>query len=142
MPIDPLDLFKDLPNYPGGKKPKNRGTVTKAHAEDKYNGAKSKKYIINGIERQMYTIGEVAKAVSKSPSTLRVWEHYGWLPKARYRTPTPKTKQLPEKVSKGRRLYSEEQVELLVQAMDLFNIHQVNHGDWEGFKKHIKANWP
>ncbi len=142
MAKDVLDYFKDSQDYPGGRKPKNRDDSVKAKAEDRYNGAKAKKYVIGGQEMYMFTIGELAKAIGKRPSTLRVWEHNGWLPKAKYRTPKPKKQQIPEKSSKGRRLYSVEQVEFLLEAMERFNIHEVNHGDWDGFRKHIKANWP
>lgn len=139
---DPLDMFKDLPDYPGGRIPKNRETKVKAVAEDRYNGAKPKKYMINGQQMLMFTVGDLAKAIGKRPSTLRVWEHRGWLPKAKYRTPKPVRQQIPEKTSKGRRLYSLDQVEFLMEAMHRFNIYEINHGDWDGFRKHIKENWP
>lgn len=139
---DPLDLFNDLPDYPGGRKPKNREKASPAIAEDRFNGAKPKKFIINGNEVWLFTIGELAKALNKRPSTLRVWEHRGWLPKAKYRTPKPVKQQLPEKTSKGRRLYSLEQVEFLMEAMERFKVRDVNHGDWNGFRKHIKENYP
>lgn len=139
---DPLDMFKDLPDYPGGRIPKNRERKVKAVAEDRYNGAKPKKYMINGQQMLMFTVGDLAKAIGKRPSTLRVWEHRGWLPKAKYRTPKPVRQQIPEKTSKGRRLYSLDQVEFLMEAMHRFNIYEINHGDWDGFRKHIKENWP
>jgi len=139
---DPLELFKDLPDYPGGRKPKNRNRKTKPIAEDKYNGAKPKKYIINGEEVLMFTIGELAKAIGKRPSTLRVWEHRGWLPKAKYRTPKPMKQQIPEKTSQGRRLYSVQQVEFLLEAIIRFKVREINHGDWNGFRTYIKDNWP
>jgi len=141
---DPLAYFKDLPDFPGKRQPKNRlkEKVTKELAIDRFNGATSKKYIINGQERQMFTLGEVAKALGKSASTLRVWEHRGWLPKASYRTPPPKGEQIPGKTSRGRRLYTLVQVEFLLEAMEQFNIYEINHGDWDGFRKHIRNNWP
>jgi len=139
---DPLELFKDLPDYPGGRKPKNRSKKTKTIAEDRYNGAKPKKYTINGEEVLMFTIGDLAKAIGKRPSTLRVWEHRGWLPKAKYRTPKPLKQQIPEKTLQGRRLYSVVQVEFLLEAITRFKIRETNHGDWNGFRKHIKDNWP
>ena len=139
---DPLDVFNNLPDYPGSRKPKNRGNKVKAITDDKYNGAKPKKYIIKGIEVLMFTIADLAKAIGKRPSTLRVWEHRGWLPKAKYRTPKPVKQQIPEKPSQGRRLYTLEQVEFLLEAMTRFKVREVNHGDWNGFRKHIKDNWP
>jgi hypothetical protein len=139
---DPLELFKNIPDFPGKRTPKNRQKRNTAIAEDRFNGAKSKKYIINGQEVHMFTIGQLAVALQKSPSTLRVWEFRGWLPKAKYRTPKPVKQQLPEKPSKGRRLYSMEQVEFLVEAIDRFKIHDIHNADWNGFRKHIKEQWP
>lgn len=139
---DPLDFFNSLPDFPGGRTPKNRQKEDTAIAEDRFNGAKPKKYVINGQEVYMFTIGQLAIALQKSPSTLRVWEHRGWLPKAKYRTPKPVKQQLPEKPSKGRRLYSVEQVEFLLEAINSFKIHDIHNADWNGFRKHIKEQWP
>jgi predicted DNA-binding protein (UPF0251 family) len=71
-----------------------------------------------------------------------MWEQRGWIPKVRYRTPAPAGTQIPGKPTKGRRLYSREQVELLIDAVEAFRLNDQKKADWDGFKKHIRANWP
>lgn len=138
-----LDTFGDLPNWPGRTPPKNRKPSGKVRpAEDALNGAKSKVYRINGVDREFFTIGEVARALGKQPVTLRMWENRGWLPRVKYRTPAPAAQQLPGKPSKGRRLYSREQVEFLLEASQRFQIDNSKSSDWDGFRQYIRANWP
>lgn len=140
---DPLDMFNSLPDFPGRTPPKNRKVTTKDPlAEDRLNGAKSKTMRVNGIERQFFTVGELAKALNRKPVTIRMWESKGWLPKAKYRTPAPKAEQIPGKALKGRRLYSLEQVEFLLTALSRFEIDDPAKANWDGFRQHIKNQWP
>lgn len=138
---DPLDLLGDLPDYPGNTPPKNRGKKQDAPSSD-LNGARGKVYRINGAEIELFTIGEMAKALGKSPVTLRMWEREGWIPKATYRTPTPRGKQIPDRPSKGRRLYSREQVAFLANAVSSFSLDQKVASVWDKFREHVKTNWP
>ena len=142
MTVDPFKSFlADIPDWPGSRKPKNRQNV-KRKAETTVQGAKSKVYVINGKDVQLFTIGQLALALNKRTATVRNWEYKGWIPKPSYRTPKPKGQQIPEKVSKGRRLYTLEQVEFLTEAIERFKINDVNHGDWDGFRKYINQEWP
>ena len=50
--------------------------------------------------------------------------------------------QIPGKNLKGRRLYSLEQVEFLIDAVDQFQISNPAKANWDGFRKHIKQKWP
>lgn len=141
---DLMGLFGDLPNYPGKKAPKNRPNAVKvadSTVHDRYNNAKGKEYIINGERLMMYTIGEVCKALGKNTVTLRMWEKEGWIPKPSYRTPPPKSQQLPGKASRGRRLYTQQQLDTLLDAVEGYNIADPHRGDWDGFKQYIKDNW-
>lgn len=141
---DPLDYFSDLPSFPGKTPPKNR-LVEKSvdvHAMDRYNGAKSKVYIINGVAQQFFTIGEFAKALGRKAATIRMWEHRGILPKANYRTPPPVKPQLPGKESKGRRLYSLEQLDFIIDTVERFQLDDPLKSQWESARQHIKNNWP
>ncbi|CAB4154286.1 hypothetical protein UFOVP629_33 [uncultured Caudovirales phage] len=143
MNRDPLEFFNSLPDFPGKTPPKNRKIVSKDPlAEDRLNGAKSKIMKINGVDRQFFTVGELAKAVNRKPVTIRSWELNGWLPKAKYRTPAPRGTQIPGKVAKGRRLYSLEQVEFLLTALLRFEIDNPAKANWDGFRQHIKNQWP
>lgn len=140
---DVLDLFGDLPDFPGKRTPKNRPEPKQTNSilDDRFNGAKGKEYIINNQRYIMYTVGEVAKALKRSPVTIRMWEHNGWIPKPSFRTPPPAGSQIPNKATKGRRLYTAEQLDILVTAVELFGVEEHFSADWDGFKEYIKANW-
>jgi hypothetical protein len=145
MPKDPLDFFNDIPDFPGRTPPKNRKPDSKGTSnflDDRFNGAKSKKMKVNGIEREFFTVGELAKVLNRKPVTIRMWESNGWIPKARYRTAPPKKGTLPGKAVKGRRLYSIEQVEFLLTALSRFEIDDPAKANWDGFRQHIKNEWP
>lgn len=140
---DPLDMFNSLPDFPGKTLPKNRKVQTRdSLLEDRFNGAKSKIMRVNGVDRQFFTVGELAKALNRKPVTIRMWETKGWLPKAKYRTPAPKAEQIPGKALKGRRLYSLEQVEFLITALSRYEIDDPAKANWVGFRQHIKNQWP
>ncbi len=140
---DVLDIFGELPDFPGKRAPKNRPqTKDTATQEDPLAGIKSKVYVIGGQQLELVTITELARVLQRKPSTIRVWEHYGWIPKAPYRTPAPKNTQIPGKPSKGRRLYRIDQVRFLVSAMEKFQVTEFYEGDWDSFKKYIHENWP
>jgi len=144
MSRDPLDLLGDLPDWPGNTPPKNRPGSKKrvSDIDDRFNGARSKTFVVKGEERTFFTVGELAKALNRKPVTIRSWESRGWIPKANYRTPTPRGQQIPGKPVKGSRLYSLEQVEFLMDALQRFNLDDPVQANWEGFKKHTKTNWP
>lgn len=142
MTTDPLDKFvNDLPDYPGKTPPKNRGRGTRK-AHDTLNGARYKVYIINGREEQMFTIGELAKALGKSTPTVRMWENRGWIPKPRYRGAPPKAPQLPGTPPKGRRLYTRKEVEFLIECVKRFKLTSNLSPHWDEFRKFVKTNWP
>lgn len=142
MPRDPLDLFNDLPDFPGKTPPKNRPTSQQSLKEEYLNGAKGKEYLIKGTPIVLYTVGQMAKALGRKPVTIRMWELNGWLPKANYRSPAPKSETIKGKPPKGRRLYSHAQVEFLFTAAEQFKIDDPVLADWIGFRNHIQNNWP
>lgn len=136
-------IFNDLPDWPGNTPPKNRQGVKRApQATDRFNGARSKVYRIKGVDREFFTVGELARALQRKPVTVRSWENRGWIPRVKYRTPAPAGTQIPGKPTKGRRLYSLEQVEFLVEAVDKYRINDPKKADWDGFREHIRVNWP
>lgn len=141
---DPLDFFEGLPKFPGKTPPKNQlvENAVATHGIDRYNGAKSKVYIMNGVAQQFFTIGEFAKALGRKAGTIRMWEHRGVLPKANFRTPPPKGSQLPGKDPKGRRLYSLAQLDFLIDTVERYMLDDPLKAQWESAKEHIKQNWP
>jgi hypothetical protein len=138
-----LEMFGDLPDFPGSRVPKNRPSSKKQNSllNDRFNGARYKIYRISGEDMQMFTIGQLAIAVNRKPVTIRMWESRGWIPKATYRTPAPKTAQIPNKSVKGRRLYSRTQVEFLLEAIQTFKLDTAQ-ADWAGFANHTSKNYP
>jgi hypothetical protein len=138
-----LEMFGDLPDFPGKRAPKNRPNkkTNEIIITDRLNGAKPKVYKIGGEDKSFFTIGELAKALNRRPVTIRAWESRGWIPRATYRTPKPRGVQIPDKSVQGRRLYSLEQVEFLMSAMEQFAI-DTDTPKWEQFKKHIANNYP
>lgn len=141
---DPLDYFDDLPNFPGKRPPKNK-LVDKAvvnHGFDRYNGAKSKVFIINGEAQQFFTVGEVAKALGRKAATIRMWEYRGIIPKANFRTPPPEGQQLPGKEPKGHRLYSLSQLDFIIDTVEKYHLDDSLVAQWESAKQHIKNHWP
>lgn len=65
-------------------------------------------YKVNGIDTEFYTVGQVAKALNRSPVTIRKWERLGWIPIAAFRSPAR------QKV-KSHRLYTRAQLEAMVR---------------------------
>lgn len=145
---DPLDLFADMPDFPGSRAPKNRPNQKQTYVEmdDRYNGAKGKEYIINGEKKIFFTVGGLAKVLHRKPGTIRMWEQRGWIPVPRYRTPVPRGGHFTGKSPKGRRLYSLDQVEFLLAAIEKFGLRDphatTNQLKWQEFTEHIKANYP
>ena len=147
---DILDVFGDLPDYPGSRPPKNRETGKKGpkSADDPFVGVPFKKVIIKGEERHLYTIGNVAIILKRKAQTLRKWEHNGWIPAPSYRSLKASGNKVVNAKQKGYRLYSREQVDLLVNALVRFNLDGNRNKDWQntdswiGFIEYVKANWP
>lgn len=137
-----LEMFGELPDFPGKRMPKNRpNKKSEVIITDRFNGAKPKTFKVGGEDRVFFTIGELAKALSRKPVTIRMWESRGWIPRATYRTPKPRGVQIPDKSVQGRRLYSLEQVEFLMSAMEQFAIN-TDYPKWDQFRKHIASNYP
>lgn len=106
------------------------------------NGARSTIFRIKGEEVEMFTIGELARAIGRKPVTVRMWESRGWIPRSNYRTPTPKGSQIPGRPVKGRRLYTRTQVEFLAKAVTLFPLDDKKVNHWDKFRDYVKKNWP
>lgn len=102
----------------------------------------SHEYMVGGVVKRFYTIGILARVLQRTPVTIRSWERKGWLPKATFRTPAPAGEQIPGKAVKGRRLYSEAQLQCLYEAHQRFSLDDPYQADWKGFRNYIKHNYP
>jgi hypothetical protein len=149
---DPLDLFNSLASrrgddddgkdYPGNAAPRNRGQVIDKPTHEWLTTLPSHEYTVGGVPKRFYTIGALSMALNRKPVTIRSWESKGWLPPASFRTPPPRSEQIPGKAVKGRRLYSEAQIVFLVEAAITYAIDDPVKPDWVGFRKHITEQYP
>jgi hypothetical protein len=113
---DPIERF-----YPGSKRPiPDRSAIPSSSPQEyPWNGSKSrtpsdplawdarpKLFTVNGVETELFTIGQLAMAVAKSKYTLVGWLRNRVLPEAPYRTPDSAAHW-----GKGIRLWSRAQVE-------------------------------
>lgn len=102
-------VFDDTEFYPGSKQRRGQPAVIVAEgvtpgfdfAHESFVGLAPRKYTVNGIEVEFFTLGQLAKALRRSPVTIRKWEADGTLPKATFVAPNPK-----KDARAKRRLYS------------------------------------
>lgn len=147
---DVLDLFGELPDYPGKKKPKNRPLTReeKSSVEDPFRGVPKKVAVIGGVQKEFYTVGSAARVLGRQAQTLRKWESKGWIPAPTYRTSKASGAELLNTGRKGYRLYSREQVEVMLTALEQNNLMGDRNSAWQdadnwlSFIHYIKANWP
>lgn len=143
MPSDPLEAFSDL-RYPGGIAPRrNVEMAEKPEAVDTEWDAKPKIIKRKGVDTEFFTIGDVAKAMGRKQVTIRSWEDKGWLPKTWLRTAKPKRATLEGKKHVGRRLYTREQVEVIIAAANKTGVlsTSVSDPDWKQFTKLVSEGW-
>lgn len=148
---DPLQLFQDLPDYPGKRKPKNRpssGARTTTDTHDPFEGVPYKTLVIKGEPRMFYTVGAVAQVLGRTAQTVRKWERRGWIPSPTYRTVKASGSDTVNVGSKGYRLYSREQVETLWDILGRLGLLGERSKTWQDTDKWIsfitlvKAEWP
>lgn len=107
---DWLSQFDGL-DYPGRRKPVNRAAPKDPVETAPDWSAKPLRYMVGGVEQEFYTIGHLANALGYSVQSIRAWENTQLLPKSRYRTPNPRKANQPAHITKGRRLWTREQIE-------------------------------
>jgi hypothetical protein len=116
---DILDVFGELPDYPGKRAPKNRPASRNIPftVEDPYANIPFKTLVVKGEKQTFYTVGNVARILGRKAQTLRKWESKGWIPPATYRTTKSSGSDLLNTQSRGYRLYSREQVEIIRRGL-------------------------
>jgi hypothetical protein len=147
---DVLDLFGELPDFPGKTKPKNlvEETTSKKNFDDPFAGVKKKTAVIKGEKVDLYTVGAAASVLGRTAATLRSWEFKGWIPPPKYRSSKSSGSNSVNREEKGYRLYSRAQVETLRNALEQNNLLGTRNSSWQitsnwlSFIEHIKANWP
>ena len=151
MSRDVLELFGDLPDYPGKRKPKNRPDTALAGRDtthDPFAGVPVKYLTIKGERREMFTVGNAAKVLGRTAQTLRKWERKGWIPAPTYRTVHASGSSEVNIDAKGYRLYSREQVDTLWNILNELDLLGDRTKGWQDSKKwllfitQVKARWP
>lgn len=109
--------FEDLAQefYPGSARPIIRhGNRPEAKTQGSSVGMidgwdkKPRIYSVGGVEREFFTVGNLADALGREPVTIRKWEREGIIPKSTYTAPSPDPRG-------RRRLYTREQIEGMVK---------------------------
>lgn len=117
---DPLlDRFSDLEdptrekNYPGKRMPKLRSIKRPAvQADEKPPWDDTPVYyMVNGERCEFFTIRHLAAALDYSQQSIRAWENSGLLAKSPYRSPKPRKPTIGGRNTKGKRLWTREQIE-------------------------------
>lgn len=76
------------------------------------NRREHKVYMIGGMERTMYTSGDLADALDRQRQTIRKWESLGVIPKTPFRSKS------------NRRLYTQEQIKAIVSCVEKYDLKQ------------------
>jgi hypothetical protein len=106
------EKFEDL-DYPGRRKPVNRGTKDTAPLDTPVWAVNPMRYKLPGSDevREFYTISHLAKALDYSIQSIRAWEDRGLLPRSGIRSPRTRGKAQAAGSHKGKRLWTREQIE-------------------------------
>lgn len=125
--------------YPGSNTPLPTGPVepkTPPKKEVTWDARPTTK-IIKGNPVEFFTIGALALALNKSVVTIRQWISKGYIPQAVYR--------LPDRGNiKGRRLYTREQIQVVLALAEEQGILSGRRIDWSknlDFAKKVHAGW-
>lgn len=108
-----LKAFDDL-DYPGKRKPVNRDRVAPPE-EPLVWDAKPIYYFVHGERREFFQISALARALGCSVQSIRAWEATGLMPITPFRSPRAKGMMAGGRSNKGRRLWTREQVEIILR---------------------------
>lgn len=114
--------------YPGSKRKRREAPKPKEKVATDWEQEYYLKYLPNGQQVQMYTLGSLAKALNRSTKTLRAWMHRGQLPTSPYRMPS--TVGVNGKEYAGKRLYSKRMVEAIVEIFETAGLMDTDRVEW------------
>ena len=140
--IDPV--LGDLPPFPGKRPLASTGRHLPPAPErgDEDWDEEPKLLFVNGVQVEFFNIGAVARALGRKPVTIRSWEDKGVIPRSKYRTPAPKKDMVPGKIKRGRRLYTREQIQVLIDAARVTGVLAQQPGaDWKRFTARVIDGW-
>jgi hypothetical protein len=104
------ERFDDL-DYPGRRKPVNRGTKGEPAPDTPLWTEKPVRYMVSGQVEEFFTISSLAEALGYSVQSIRAWEDKGLLPRSPFRSPRTKKPVAGGRSNKGKRLWTREQIE-------------------------------
>lgn len=115
--------FADL-DYPGRRKPKNRpGSKGQEPVSDsEVWDHRPVYYLVKGEKIEFFVISHLSKALGYSAKSIRLWETKGLLPQSPYRAPKSKAPMAAGRSSKGRRLWTREQIEGILRLARRHNV--------------------
>lgn len=91
---------------------------------------KTQKFTLpNGETIELFYIGTLAHALGRTSACIRKWEIGGILPDPMFRD------------TKGRRLYSEEQIDAIVSCAERANVRQGHGISNSSFPKWVRIEW-
>lgn len=88
--------------------PKPREVQERREAERNTWDDKPFTFVVRGVATEFFSIGQLSKALSRSPNTLRAWEREGMIPKSPFVKPSADPRG-------RRRMYTRAMVEGMVQ---------------------------
>lgn len=104
------EIFDGLA-YPGKRKPKvHEAPVAKA-VDTKWDAKPTKRYKRKGAPGEFFTISALCQALGYSEQSIRAWEKQNLLPATPFRSPRTKRPNAAGRSTKGRRLWTREQIE-------------------------------
>lgn len=98
-------------DYPGRRKPVNRGTTKKPPSDIPLWDHKPVKYKVGGEIQEFFTISHLGAALGYSKPSIRAWEDKGLLPRSPFRSPRTRRPVAGGRSTKGKRLWTREQIE-------------------------------
>ena len=105
--------FADLDErYPGSKRKRREPLPADPDVDTSWD-AKPLIKVMGGTEVEFYLLGSLAKALGKSPITIRLWERKAYIPRSPYRLPS--TVSAKGKETPGKRVFTRELIEIAVE---------------------------
>ena len=97
----------------------------------------------SGVAMEFFRIGALADALGRTTVTIRSWEAKGWLPLSKYRLPNPRGGGVPGKTARGQRLYTRQQVLVVIAAAKQCGVmtDMGRNADWKLFARTVFAGW-
>jgi hypothetical protein len=132
------ERFDDL-DYPGRRKPVNRGAKSEPVTDTPLWDDKPVRYMVNGEVREFYTISHLAAALGYSVQSIRAWEDKGALPRSPFRSPRTAKPVAGGRSDKGKRLWTREQIEGIVRLARRHNVILNKRPPTAAFARDVKV---